>query len=360
MKKLFSLISMLSMSMVVFAQGSLLATLSHDGNISVYYGATALKSAVEAAENGDVITLSSGQFNAINIDKAITLRGSGMSISTDSISRHEATIIQGDFTINITDSLEGRISMEGLYFGSIKYTGTLRNAQFVKCRFGSFLPSTNEALITNSSFIHCRIYDGYRQNTNSNAYFINSAVCNLRNPSSSSIEFDNCFVKFDSQYGRGYNSAQGGGKDYNYIGRVYNSYYKSCIIQTSHQRENESSIPDNCVAYNCVGLGSPNLFKNISSQNTTNTFVSNISDVFKNYSITTYDTYIKDIYTFELTDAAATMYLGTDGTQVGIYGGNLPYDENPTIPQITKCNVASKSTADGKLSVDIEVKAAEY
>lgn len=50
---------------------------------------------------------------------------------------------------------------------------------------------------------------------------------------------------------------------------------------------------------------------------------------------------------------------GTDGTEVGIYGGSLPYDPTPTNPQITKFNVASKTTADGKLSVDIEVKSAE-
>ena len=66
-----------------------------------------------------------------------------------------------------------------------------------------------------------------------------------------------------------------------------------------------------------------------------------------------------DSETFELTDEAKTKYLGTDGTEVGIYGGNLPFDPTPSNPQITKCNVASKSTADGKLSVDIEVRAAE-
>lgn len=61
----------------------------------------------------------------------------------------------------------------------------------------------------------------------------------------------------------------------------------------------------------------------------------------------------------ELTDAAKTKYLGSDGTQIGIYGGSIPFDPRPSNPQITKLNVASKSTADGKLSVDIEVKAAE-
>ena len=58
---------------------------------------------------------------------------------------------------------------------------------------------------------------------------------------------------------------------------------------------------------------------------------------------------------YVLTDAVRALIKGTDGTEVGIHGGSLPYDPTPTNPQITKFNVASKSTADGKLSVDIEV-----
>ena len=53
------------------------------------------------------------------------------------------------------------------------------------------------------------------------------------------------------------------------------------------------------------------------------------------------------------------MLKATDGGEIGIYGGSLPYSAVPTNPQITKFNVASKTTADGKLSVDIEVKSGE-
>lgn len=351
MKKLFlSLVAAMMTATVSFAQGSLLATLSHDGTISAFYGANALKLAVTAAEDGDAITLSSGQFNAVNITKAVVLRGAGMSVSTDSINSHEPTIIQGSFTINVADSIEERLTMEGLYVnGGVTFSGTLKNAQFLKCRFQNFLAATN-AVITNTSFIHCRFYKGYKQNANSNAYFINCLVCGPNSPStSSSIEFDNCFVKFES-----------GLTDY-YAKNTVNTYYKNCIIQTVAWNDEDMQIPANCTAYNCVGVGSARtVFTNMNSKNSTNKYVSTINSVFKTYSATAAETYINDSYNFELTQTAATTYLGTDGTQVGVYGGNLPYDENPTIPQITKCNVASKSTADGKLSVDIEVKAAEY
>ena len=69
MKKLFSL-ALLTMMMVTgktFAQSSMLATLSHEGEITTYYGATAYRDAVNAAAHGDIITLSSGSFAAVNI-----------------------------------------------------------------------------------------------------------------------------------------------------------------------------------------------------------------------------------------------------------------------------------------------------
>ena len=78
-------------------------------------------------------------------------------------------------------------------------------------------------------------------------------------------------------------------------------------------------------------------------------------EVFKSYRAGDYT----EGETYELTDEAKAKFLGTDGTEVGMYGGVLPYTSTPSYPQITKMNVANKTTADGKLSVEIEVSAAE-
>lgn len=87
--------------------------------------------------------------------------------------------------------------------------------------------------------------------------------------------------------------------------------------------------------------------------NSTNVIVNRDDDEIKN--LITYS----DDKDYKLTDEAKAIMKGTDGTEVGIYGGSLPYDPTPTNPQISKFNVAAKTTADGKLSVDIEVKSAE-
>lgn len=346
---------------VCLAQGSLLATLSHEGEISAYYGASALKAALTAAADGDVITLSSGQFTAVNITKAVTLRGAGMSISNDSTNTHESTIIQGDFQINLADSLQGRIIMEGIYVnGNVTYVGTLKNAQFLKCRFnGLGYNSTTNGKITNTSFIHCRFADYCEIAANSNASFVNCVVNGIQQPNTTSnIEMANCFAHFNTKSTSTTTYLQ------SFPYHCVNSYFKNCILTYNKSSTNSAlyALPQSCTAYNCIGLGSSqNIFGNVSYKNNTNIWEgSSASSVFKTYN--TFNTYglISDSEAFELTDEAKAKYLGVDGTQVGIHGGNLPYNEQPSTPQITKCNVAAKSTADGKLSVEIEVKAAEY
>ena len=66
-----------------------------------------------------------------------------------------------------------------------------------------------------------------------------------------------------------------------------------------------------------------------------------------------------DVENLELLDEVKSNYIGTDSTEIGIYGGLYPYSPITTGPQITKCNVAPRASADGKLSIEIEVKAGE-
>ena len=355
MKKLFLSLVALVMATMSYAQSSLLATLSHEGNISTFYGTTALKEALAKAKNGDAITLSAGQFLAANITKAITLRGAGMSTRNDSINSHESSIVQGAFTVNVSDSTS-RLTIEGIYFNSaMTYSGKLKNALFMKSRFLQ-IKAASSATMVNSSFIHCRIAEGITLTNNSNANMINCVVWepNNKGTTGSNFEFDNCIIRMQN------------------ANQVVFSYYKNCFIMAyeyagdNSDTEKANAIPSTCVAMYSVGCTSydgskdylhyySDIFYNLWSKNRTNVYVLKPSDVLKSGGMT-----YNDSETFALTNTAKTKYRGTDGKEIGIYGGSIPYEENPTTPQITKCNVAAKSTADGKLSVDIEVKAAEY
>ena len=50
-------------------------------------------------------------------------------------------------------------------------------------------------------------------------------------------------------------------------------------------------------------------------------------------------------------------YVGTDGTQVGLYGGPYPYNPTPSIPQIKESHIDTTVAADGKLKVSVTVEA---
>ena len=54
---------------------------------------------------------------------------------------------------------------------------------------------------------------------------------------------------------------------------------------------------------------------------------------------------------YALTESAQA-FLGTDGTQVGIYGGAAPYTSTVSYPRFKTFKVADKAV-NGKLSVEI-------
>lgn len=332
----------------VSAQSSVIATLFHDGDIKTFYGTGALRSAHAAAVHGDVITLSSGSFTATDITKAVTLRGAGMEY--DSISVTEPTIISGNFSIQIArDSTlqNNNLVMEGIYHnadGVITVNGALTNPQFVKCRLYEIRCSSTGTFgyMNYANFINCVIAYRVYYYTYGSATFVNcymSGTGSYSSNSSTSNEFQNCVVE-DT-----------------YFAGISNTVFRNCFLYATSGTSVYNILPSTCPAYNCVGVTSTsaNIFANQS--NTTNTQVSSLSDVFKTWTGSSLANLKAE--RLELTDAAKTKYLGSDGTQIGIYGGSIPFDPRPSNPQITKLNVASKSTADGKLSVDIEVKAAE-
>ena len=309
------------------AQSSQIATLSNESKVSVFYGSSALKSAHEAAEDGDVITLSSGAFSAVDITKNIVLRGVRMEI--DTVNNILPTTIVGDFKIggDYNNALPNFV-MEGICCENKITLNYLDNPKFIKCR----LKYISGFRIQNAIFLHCRITDEAHINGISSSLFLSSIVEDpVSNNDDTSLEFENCIIYVDRV-------------SFTYI---KNSIFKNCIVFSRV----EAPINTSCIAYNCVS-NDVNMFVNIN--NSTNKGNVSLANLFKSY---TEELSFKSIgdEMFELTEDAKIKYLGVDGTQIGIHGGAMPFDITPANPQITKCNVAAKSTVDGKLSVDIKV-----
>lgn len=325
MKKLFlSLVAALMAATATFAQSTLVATLTHGENVTMYYGTYALRDAHNAAASGDVINLSGGGFQAVNITKAVTLRGTG-------IDSQNPTVIANSFDINISETDSVRLSMEGIRCtGTVTMESTLTNAYFLKCLFSRIQcqKDVKKVLLTNCKVTNSAYLSG-------NIQFVNSFVreCN------GSATFVNCIV---SNYHNGGSSP------------MTSSLLVNCIIfKESDYYYNTVALSESSVAYNCVAINYSNNYFDGNSANS-NCSISSFAEIFK-----TYRGGYSNSETFEMTDSAKEMFLGNDNTQIGMYGGMLPYTSTPSYPQITKMNVANKTTADGKLSVEIEVSAAQ-
>lgn len=337
MKKIFlNLVLFLSLTGASFAQSSMMATLSHEGEISVFYGPLALREAHAVAEHGDAIALSGGTFKGCDITKAITLRGAGW--ERDTIRNTIPTKIENEITISISDTVPQRLTVEGIYYeGKVQITKGLNNATFIKTHFQNGVTYSGEgydgSCYKNNSFIQCVFYATFYgasyHKTESSYNFINCYLRNGINNYDIYSTFTNCAIL-----------------NCTYIDEIEYSTLNNCILQ-GKSNKNYDILPASSFATNCVVYDSyyeSGTFTNASPTNK----VSTAAELWAGNGILG-----------ALTDEAKAKFLGDDGTEVGIYGGPFPFTSTTTNPQITKCNVASRSTADGKLSIDIEVKAGE-
>lgn len=319
-----------------FAQQQL-ATLNHNDSITVYYGATALQQAHSAAVNGDIITLSPGAFQSVDITKAITLRGAGM--YPDTVAGTAPTTLIGDFTLTVENDSLHNLYLEGLACTNTMNYSKVYNPRFVKCLFRTVQPTSSNTM-RDAMFMNCimdKFYNRFSNNAASNGYaqntmFVNSVISNLDYCGSPSLI--NCVAKVIPL------ELNSGGVSVRNSILYSDSYYTDAT--------NVYNV------YNSIGIGTGNSIRNYfittGTQNHQILNYNNFESVFK-----TFRGSIADGADFQLLDTIATSFLGTDGTQVGIYGGIMPFDPSVRNPLIKKCNVASRSTADGKLAVDIEI-----
>lgn len=316
MKKIFlSLITAIAFGVGAMAQDNRVATLQHGNDIQVFYGVNALGAAHDAAANGDVITLSSGEFNGCNINKAITVRGEGMEKTYLNAYDFYCTIPQGS---TYTLSLEG-LRIKTAHSTEIKGSTGAEKAVVSKCKFilGNMGLHFTQC---NATIIQSYIPDiGVTAQTGSNVTCINSIIRMLgtSNNGNNDGRFDvqNCVLVWSPQY--------------NYT--FTHSTIKNTIIE--NKAYNEYYLDSTCTSSHCL--------------------VKNIDGFSDSWSINSFDGIFTNDY--HLTEAAAAQYIGTDGTQIGIYGGMYPYDITPDYPLVKRLDVIGSHT-DGKLNVKINVE----
>lgn len=358
MKKALLLCATLCMSAIGFAQQPF-ATLTHNDSVRVFYGRYALQQAHAAAAHGDVINLSSGSFEAVNLTKAVTIRGAGM--FNDPATGRINTVIRNSFNIEITDTAH-RLTLMGLYIMP-GYTMTLYRAwhpQFVKCRFQEVSAyyhsdaSRDSDRTTSAHFINCIVgrwsnatWSNFQNWQATRTGFYNSVILDMGGDARRSPDIlVNCIAYQDNStdylnsktilnsilYCSGGNGSTNG----------YTSFY---TIGINHYRF-MSGYEYNRSYFDLTNMG-PHILHNYPSSPTyTNPF----SLVFQTFRGT-----YQDGMSMALNDSIASTILGDDSTQVGIYGGVYPWDPSVSNPLIGHCTAARRTDAQGMLQVDIEI-----
>lgn len=323
---------------ICYAQTSV-AILSHESTVTSYSGADAFKKAIDAAVDGDVITLSSGSFLAAHILKDVTIRGAGMDINSQS---GAATVLLGDFSVN------GNQYMEGIYHdGVMHYSTNYKSGTFVKCRFKDILPYSNSYSLRKTLFVHCKVANSIKLLNYSDVTCMNSVLSGVDVlETGCSLQAVNSILTLKYTTGMTNNGAS-----------------------TIFKLEQYNLGCRNCILY-CEPTGYAILVPYFIHTNTCNfnynilcgISLDGLNDTNKNSSLTTifrtWDGNWSDSETFEtntFSDEDKDNYLGDDGKIIGIYGGRMPFNPHPTYPRLSKFEVDSATDSDGKLKVNIQV-----
>ncbi|MBR4926128.1 MAG: hypothetical protein IKZ61_10320 [Prevotella sp.] len=329
MKKILFSIVALCFTMVAGAQNSsqiVSAVLQTGDETKVFYGQGALTSAYNAAENGSVITLTSGTFTSPgNIKKSVSIYGVGFE---DNVTEGmQKTYITGEL-VYAADS-DGNplkdIVLEGVHVESHIWIKEISGMTIAKCRF-AYLEINGagvEAILVRQCYLNG--FDA-RSNVVAGVTFKNSILLEriLGIPVGSQVLFDHCILTYWYRY----SSAA-----YHYI-----ASYTNCIINNNHGLEANS-------------YAEKNIFLQLSSHDNIisvdNWFSIDVSTLFgdgvNDLSYTTTRTFIL---------AAPDTYKGTDGTPVGVTGGDFPWYKAPSTPYVKNLN----ATVDG-INLDVDYDA---
>ena len=323
------LITAIACGVGAMAQDSRVATLQHGSNFRAYYGTDAFISAHNDASDGDVITLTAGEFNCPDITKALTIRGEGMNktILRKKNGGHINIPEGSPYTFSIEGlKLDFRLAGSGSIVLGIQSTGGSATAVISKC-----------VLVANqwTEFKNCSVA------------IIDSELRNKTiGQGNSSISCINCKIG-------NYNGESLSGSTFD---------VNNCVITGTANVSN--SIIKNSIVYGVTALDGTNesthcLVKEGSSGFADSWYVKTEADPAPDPWTEAPPTPVlwDELFTgnYHLTAEASQTYIGTDGTEVGIYGGAYPYDITPDYPLVKNIEVKGIHE-NGKLNVKINVE----
>lgn len=278
--------------------------------------------AYNAAIDSDIVTLSAGHFsssfpNFSSIQKTITIRGTGY----DTASSVEVlpTYLDNSFTINRPILLEGVYCVSDVRLYS-------SNIRFNKCKFNNVYGYSPNGISTQCVFTNCLVSE-WNSIYTTHTSLINSII--LNSLTNNYDIYHNCIIGISPELTN------------------YKEIHNSITFSSD-----TTSVGNATNVFNTVGIrphDTAAFYQNRAGHN--NQTFHSFSSIFKTFN----GTYTEG-ETFELQDAAASTLLGSDSTQIGIYGGALPFNSRVTDPRIIGHSVDAHSDGNNQIKVYIDLR----
>jgi hypothetical protein len=345
MKIQFYLILLLICAGNVFtSKAQQVVALHQSGDTRFFSGTDAFRLAYDAANSGDTIYLSGGSFTAPDtIAKTITVFGAGH--FPEFTGPTGQTLLSGHVILAEgaeNTYLEGLHLTERLIFArdhrvdDVVVRRCRIDGQVLLEKSGTGTNYSNNTLLTECTLTYG---SGHSFHNSRNLTLTNSIVFGASMGVLSYATITNSLFFYPASS----------------VGMFYIGDYtvvKNCVIANNKlfSSTNNFSFLNN-VLFNVETA--PNFYNNTGSNN--------------HYGVTRENFFVEQEdkifdYTHDYHLQSPESFLGTDGTQVGIYGGMHPWKEGsvPMIPHIISKSISHSVDAEGNLKVEINVSAQEY
>lgn len=331
MKKILLTLVLASASFICFSQQKV--ALESAGTTTIFGGSAPFADAYAAAVTGDIIYLPGATMPGFTLDKSITIIGTGFYPSATTATN--PTKITGNITVN---GNADNLHLEGIQFnGTITFGANQQvdNVTIKRCKMsGVTYNGTGATPCINNSIEECIITGNFLMSNLSHSILTNSIIEGYFSGGTNMGISNNLMLKSSSSY---------------LLMSINNSLFSNNIFLIPYVGYFEGSCNLNTFSNNIFTV-TPAAGNNIYTSNYPNTV---IATLFVNQSGEIFD-YAQDYHL-----VAPTTYLGTDGNQVGLYGGISAYKEEaiPHNPHIVSKTIASQTNAAGELPIQITVKA---
>lgn len=339
MKKSILILALVGLSSLMSAQFRV--ALHSNGNVTIFGGGNPFTEAYNAAVAGDTIYLPGGNLlYPATIDKSLTIKGVG----------HFPVATSATNKTQLTGNLNIGGNADYLYLEGIHITGTLnflnnQKADFVtvkRCRLGSIAYNGSGVTPCENNLISESIIDGIVNALNASSLMISNNIIGESIANGTQLGITNNIFTHPMT-----------GAPYFVIQYVTNSSITNNIFMHAHSNPGYFAYQSSgCSFTKNVFRLNPSAGSNTFNDNYINT---DINTVFSNLPPLVFDYE----HNYGLLPVAETNFLGTDGTQVGIFGGTFPFKLHsvPTNPSITAKTIGTQTNATGELPVQVTVQA---